>query len=84
MRETYAKALFQSIFSKSKGGLSHQICVKWDYCSKRTQYKNKVMLANAIVGAINFVLKDVPLTVLYAIAFILIKMGLDDFCKCKP
>ena len=82
LNKAQAKQIFKSTFSKSKESLRHQICVRWDYCSNRAKYKNQTDLANAMVGMVPVAMEGLTVNGTYALVFLLIRMGLDKFCKC--
>ena len=61
--------------------LKAKICDEWRYCSKRADYGTFQSLAYATAPLISSVI-GVPASTAIIVAVILIKLGLDDFCKC--
>ena len=75
----------KALFSRSRKALYQEICVKWKYCEIKGEYGNEAELAKALVGVIAYVIAPLPVTALYALVLVLIKLGLDKFCHCpKP
>lgn len=58
-----------------------KICVEWHYCDKRGDYANIQSLVYAVVPLISSVV-GIPAATAMIVAIILIKVGLDDLCKC--
>src|SRR2546427_3708424 len=75
----------KSLLSRYRKKLYRKICVDWNYCKQEGRYDDEIKLAQAIVVMLGAVVTSLPITAVYGLAFILIKMGLDKFCKCpKP
>lgn len=62
--------------------LKAKICVEWGYCNKRSDYGNFQSLVYAIAPLISSVV-GVPGSTALIVAVILVKIGLDDLCKCS-
>ncbi len=58
-----------------------KICVEWKYCSKRADYGTFQSLVYAVAPLVSSVV-GVPAATVLIIAIILVKVGLDDLCKC--
>ncbi len=71
----------RAFVSDSIDKLKTKICVDWHYCNKRNQYGNFQALAYAIAPLVSSVV-GVPAATAMIVAIILIKIGLDDLCKC--
>ena len=73
-----------SAFQTQEETLPKDLC-GLDYCKQEGRYDDEIKLAHAIAGVIGAVVTSLPITAVCGLAFILIKMGLDKFCKCpKP
>jgi hypothetical protein len=82
LNKAHAKVVFKRQFSKSKERLRHQICIVWGYCRKRNKYKNETALVNAMVAIVPLTMEGISIQGTYAVAFLLVRMGLDKFCRC--
>ena len=71
----------KSFISDHIDKLKAKVCVDWHYCNKRNDYGNFQALAYAIAPLVSSVV-GVPATTAMIVALILIKIGLDDLCKC--
>src|SRR5437773_9561983 len=71
----------RAFVSGSLDKLRTKICVDWHYCDKRTQYVNFQALANAVAPLVSSAV-GVPIATAIIVAIILIKLGLNDLCKC--
>jgi hypothetical protein len=68
--------------NRARKQLRRKICDEWAYCDRRNEerLKDDVILATAIGGRIITIARKIPPL---AIACLLVKMGLDEFCGCK-
>ena len=82
LEERIARAIFNKTFSKFKDDLRKKICVEWDYCRQRTKYKVGTDLAHGFVSLIPIVIGSISLVGAFGFSLILIRMGLDNFCRC--
>ena len=71
----------RAFVSGSLDKLKTQLCVDWHYCNKRNQYGNFQAIAYAIAPLVSSA-AGVPTATAMIVAIILIKIGLDDLCKC--
>jgi hypothetical protein len=71
----------RAFVSGSLDKLKAKICVDWHYCNKRSDYGNFQSLAYALAPLVSSVV-GVPAATGLIVAIILIKIGLDDLCKC--
>ena len=71
----------RAFVSGSLDKLRRKICVDWHYCDKRNQYVNFQALANAVAPLVSSAV-GVPIATAMIVAIILIKLGLNDLCKC--
>ena len=71
----------RSFLTSSLNGLKAKICVEWHYCSKRNDYGNFQSLVYAVAPLVSSVV-GVPVSTALIVTVILIKIGLDDLCKC--
>lgn len=62
--------------------LKAKICVEWRYCSKRTDYGNFQSLVYAVAPLVSSVV-GIPASTALIVAVIVVKIGLDDVCKCS-
>ena len=67
---------------RARKQLRRKICDEWSYCDRRNEgrLKDDVILATAIGARLITIARKIPPL---AIACLLIKMGLDEFCECK-
>ena len=72
----------RSLLAGAQDGLKAKICVEWGYCSKRSDYGNFQSLVYAITPLVSSVV-GVPASTALIVAVILVKIGLDDLCKCS-
>ncbi len=72
----------RAFVSGSLDKLRTKICVDWHYCDKRDQYVNFQALANAVAPLVSSAV-GVPIATAMIVAIILIKLGLNDLCKCQ-
>lgn len=78
-----AKRFGKLVYLKLRSPLTKKICQDWDYCNRRKRYQNEVALANALIVFLADKM-TVSISALEGLVFILIKTGLDKFCKCVP
>lgn len=81
LNQAQAKVLFKLVWRKSVKRLRREICVKFDYCKKRSQYKDETNTAIAVGGVVSSAL-SLPIGISFILALYLTKKGLDKFCKC--
>ena len=62
--------------------LKAKICTEWRYCNKRADYGNFQSLVYAVAPLVSSVV-GVPASTALIVAVILVKIGLDDVCKCS-
>ncbi len=72
----------RSFLSGSMDKLKVKICVDWHYCSRRGDYSNFQSLAYAVAPLVSSV-AGVPATTAMIVAILLIRIGLDDLCRCQ-
>ena len=72
----------KSFISGSLDKIKGKICVDWKYCSKRGAFGNFQSLVYAISPLVASVV-GVPASTALIVSVLLVKMGLDDLCKCS-
>lgn len=80
-RENLIRSAKRLLF-RLRGDLRKKICKDWNYCKKKGRYSDEIALSQVLVGLVGSVIKGLPVTGAYGVAFILIKKGLDKFCRC--
>jgi hypothetical protein len=65
--------------------LQHEICEVWDYCQKRNKYKETREIVTALAPVVGSALglSGAVSGVIITIVAILVKSGLDKYCRCK-
>jgi hypothetical protein len=71
----------RAFLSGNSDKLNAKICVEWRYCSKRADYGTFQSLVYAVAPLVSSVV-GVPAATALIVAIILVKVGLDDLCKC--
>jgi hypothetical protein len=71
----------RTLLSDNSDKLKAKICVDWKYCSKRSEYGTFQSLVYAVAPLVSSVV-GVPVSTALIVAIILIRVGLDDLCKC--
>jgi hypothetical protein len=73
------------VWNKVAGLLRQRLCVEWDWCKVRQdqRWDDDLTLALAVVAALSEPALHLPIEAdLLLIAAIVIKRGLDAFCRC--
>lgn len=65
-----------------RGKLHSAICVEWDYCSRRNDEKLS-NLVNLTAAVIDVIAGQITVFPPIAIAAIVVKMKLNNFCECS-
>ena len=80
--KTVAVEKGRSFLTSALDRLRAKICTDWGYCSKRSDYGNFQSLVFAVAPLVSSVV-GVPASTALIVAVILVKIGLDDLCKCS-
>ncbi len=83
-REGVSKGL-ADVWSKVAGPLRQRLCVEWDYCKVRQDARldDDLTLAVAVAGVLSRPVLQLPIPAdLMLLAAIVVKRGLDVFCRC--
>ncbi len=73
------------VWSQVAGPLRQRLCVEWDYCKVRQDARldDDLTLAVAVLGVLSRPVLQLPIPVdLMLLATIVVKRGLDVFCRC--
>lgn len=73
------------VWEKISEPLRQRICVEWDYCHVRqdARWADELELAIILLGVLSERALNLPFPVdLATVTAILVKRGLDAFCKC--
>ena len=81
VQRTLAVEKGRSFLAGALDRLKAKICSEWGYCGKRGNYGNFQSLVYAVAPLVSSVV-GVPASTALIVAIILIKIGLDDLCKC--
>lgn len=78
-REAYTKG--QESMNRLSKQLYQKICVEWNYCHRRhdTDLSDNMLLVAGVSDLILGIVGEIPATI---IAVLIIKKGLNRFCKC--
>jgi len=70
------------IFDSIKEKLYRKICIEWKYCEKRRnpKFSDTIEIITALIDVIAEILIHIPPAL---VATILVKKGLDKFCRCS-
>jgi hypothetical protein len=71
----------RTFLSSNSDKFRAKICVEWKYCSRRADYGTFQSLVYAVAPLVSSVV-GVPAATALIVAVILVKVGLDDLCKC--